>query len=160
MRTSPILFILIVSLLTLSACSKAEGQLKVGDAAPDFTLETVTGEKIALSDVLKEKKVVLDFWASWCPPCVRAISELEEFYSENKDKVEIIGINIKESKPKVASFIRKKGISYPVVLDSDGKVAGLYNVRSIPTIVAVDKTGEMLYYGHSVKEMTGKVDFN
>lgn len=160
MKTKFVLCMLVVGLLIFSACSKAQDQpIGAGSTAPDFTLETIAGETIVLSEILKNQRVVLDFWASWCPPCVKAISELEEFYSENKDKIGVLGINVQESKAKVESFLKKKGVSYPVVLDSDGSVARLYNVRGIPTIVLVEKDGSILYYGHSVEEMTNKAGF-
>ena len=160
MRTKLISFILIAIVLLFSACSKAEDQSKtVRSAAPDFRLETIDGKTVVLSEILKDKKVVLDFWASWCPPCVRAIPELEEFYSENKDKVAVIGINVGESKKKVEEFVRRVKTSYPIVLDFKGSVANLYKVRGIPTLVFVNQDGKIIYYGHSIEEMARKVEF-
>jgi peroxiredoxin len=84
---------------------------------------------------------------------------MEKFYKENKDKVALIGIDVGESKARVESFVRKKGILYPIALDPKGRVANLYKVRGIPTVVAVNQDGKIIYYGHSIKEMTRKVDF-
>ncbi len=84
---------------------------------------------------------------------------MEKFYQENKDKVALIGIDVGESKAKVESFVRKKRILYPIALDPKGRVAKLYKVRGIPTVVAVNQDGKIIYYGHSIKEMLRKVDF-
>lgn len=155
-----IFFVLIMTLLLFSACSRTDEQPKSTDnTAADFTLERIDGEKIVLSEILKSKNAVLVFWATWCSHCKKEILHIERFYKENKDKTEVIGINVKESRAKVEKFLNKKDITYPVVLDSDGKVANLYNVRGIPTIVAVSREGKIIYYGHSIEEMLGKIDF-
>lgn len=157
MRIKPLFFILILALSFFSACSRAND---AQDRAPDFTLEKLDGEKIVLSEILKKKMVVLDFWASWCPQCVKTIPDLEKFYQEFKDKkVEVIGVNVGESKEKVESFVRQRELSYTIVLDTDSSVAKLYNVRGIPTFVAINKKAKVLYYGHSLGEMKEKVDF-
>jgi peroxiredoxin len=127
--------------------------------APDFTLEALSGERVVLSDVLKKQKVVLVFWATWCPFCVKEMSLLEKFYQENQDKVVVMGIDVQESKTKIENFVRGKKISYPIVLDSEGKVATLYNAVGVPTIVVVNQDGTIIYYGHSTKEMISKIEF-
>lgn len=160
MRSKPVLFWLMITMLLLSGCSKANSQVvAVNDKTPDFSLERLDGEKVTLSEVLKDKIAVLDFWASWCPHCVKAIPQLEKFHRENKEKVAVIGVNIKESRTKVEDFARKMGVTYPIALDSDGNVAKLYNVVGIPTIVAVDRDGTVMYYGHSIEEMREKISF-
>lgn len=156
----PIFFILIMILLLFSACSKASDQpMRRQATSADFTLEGLDGESIILSEILKTKIVVLDFWATWCPYCIKAIPQIEKFYAQNKDKVAVIGIDVRESKAKVEKFVKKMGITYPIALDYDGSVARLYNVRGIPTVVAVDKDGKIIYYGHSIEEMKTKIDF-
>ncbi len=123
-----------------------------GEVAPDFTLETTEGAKIILRDVLKEKKAVLVFWATWCPSCTAEAPHIESFYRKNKGKVAVVGINVGESRAKVAAFTERKGLSYPMTLDNDGGVANAYGVRGVPTIIAVGKNGKILYYGHSINE--------
>ncbi len=157
MRVKTILFASIIMLFTVSACSSQS--MRIQDIAPDFALEGLDGEEIILSDLLKTKTVVLDFWATWCRYCIQSVPAMEKFYQENKDKVALIGIDIGESKAKVESFVRKKGILYPIALDSKGRVAKLYKVRGIPTVVAVNQDGKIIYYGHSIKEMLRKVEF-
>jgi len=159
MKIKPIL-LLISALLIFSACSKAdEGLKKAQSTASDFTLETIDGEKITLSDILKEKKAVLVFWASWCPTCRREMPLAEKFYTDNKDKLELIGINVRESKAKAERFLRKTKVTYPIALDSKGDVAKLYKVRGIPTVIVVDKDSKIIHYGNSIKQMIKKIDF-
>ena len=157
MRVKTILFASIIMFFTVSACSSQS--MRIQDTAPDFTLESLEGEQIILSDILKTKIAVLDFWATWCLYCIQSMPAMEKFYQENKDKVAVIGIDVGESKAKVGSFVRKKGILYPIALDPKGRVAKLYNVRGIPTVVAVNQDGRIIYYGHSIEEMLRKVDF-
>lgn len=155
-----IFFVLVMALVSFSACSRVNEQAKsIDNTAADFTLERIDGEKIVLSEILKSKNAILVFWATWCPHCREEIPHIEKFYKENKDKTEVLGINVKESRTKVEKFISKKDITYPIVLDSDGKVASLYNVRGIPTIVAISREGKIIYYGHSIEEMLDKIDF-
>ncbi len=113
-----------------------------------------------MSDLLKDKEVILIFWATWCPHCKAEIPRVVEFYNERKDKIAVVGINAGESKAKVASFAQKTGISYPIVLDPGTSVARLYNVVGVPTIVAVNKNGEIIYSGHSMEELIQKNLFN
>ncbi len=153
-----ILLIMAFSLFSLSFI-KDVYSISMGDIAADFTLEEINGEEIVLSDILKDKKAVLVFWATWCPPCRTEIPHIEKFYAENKDKVAVIGIDVGESKRKVENFVRKMKISYPIVLDSDGRVGKLYNLVGVPTIIAIDKERKILYYGHSIEEMIDKIDF-
>lgn len=148
-----------IVMLTLSACFSPNSVAKE-EMAADFTLQTLEGKNVNLSGLLKGKKgVVLDFWATWCPYCVREIPHLEEYYQSNKKDVAVVGINLRESPERIAAFAKKMGMSYTVALDKDASVAGLYNVRGIPTVVAIDKNMNILYYGHSLTEMKQKVKF-
>ncbi len=151
--------LLLCMVFLLGACSNVGGQTAVGEKAPDFTLKTISGNSINLADTLKTKPAVLVFWATWCPACLREIPDVEKYYKAKGDKVAVIGINVQESEKKVAGFAAKKGISYPVALDTSGSVARAYGVRGIPSVIAIDKSGDILYYGHDIVEMSGRVDF-
>lgn len=150
-------------LLALSGCSTdvdnpgASADVSGGKAV-DFTLNTLDGGTVTLSEVLRTKRVVLDFWATWCPHCVTAIPELESFYKNNKRDIAVFGIDVQESPDKILGFKKRIEMSYPILLDTDGKVAASYNVRGIPTIVAIDKNGDVLYYGHSVRAMQEEME--
>jgi len=92
--------------------------------APDFSLESLDGGTITLSQYRGEKPVILDFFATWCPNCQRDMPKLNKWYEEKyKDQVEVIGIDLREDKRKVEEFVRSRGISFPIVLDPRGQVA-------------------------------------
>ncbi len=114
--------------------------------APDFALKSVDGKTVKLSD-FKGKVVILDFWATWCPPCRKGIPDLIELKSEfGKKGVEIIGISVDSQNTigEVPSFVKDKKINYPVVY-ADKKVVGDYGgIESIPTSFIIDKSGKIV----------------
>ncbi len=114
----------------------------VGQKAPDFTLSTLDGQQVSLKDFQNKKVVVLDFWATWCPPCRKAMPLIQEVSNELKDKdVIFFAVNVDEGKTKVADFVKNMGISLTVLLDTGAKVSTLYKVESIPRMVIIGKDG-------------------
>lgn len=114
----------------------------IGQKAPDFTLSTLDGKQVSLKDFQNKKVVILDFWATWCPPCRRAMPLIQEVSNELKDKdVVFFAVNVGEEKSKAADFIKNMGITLSVLLDTDGKVSTLYKVESIPRMVLIGKDG-------------------
>lgn len=115
-----------------------------GDLAPDFELTTSDGRQAKLSDY-RGRKVILNFWATWCPPCKAEIPELEKFYSEFKDKnTVILGVDMtqnEKSPESVSIFAGTNKITYPVLLDKDGAVNQTYQVSAIPTSYIIDEKG-------------------
>jgi len=117
----------------------AEG-LKAGTPAPDFTLTAMDGTKVALSE-LKGRPVVLNFWATWCGPCRREMPGLQEFYDKHRsDQWAFLTIS-NEKTDKLEAFLREHPHSFPVLLDSDGKISDLYKVHSIPKTFLIDAGG-------------------
>lgn len=123
---------------------RANVGLEVGNLAPDFELKTVEGNSIKLSS-LKGKKVILNFWATWCPPCRQEMPDMEKFYTENKDSgIEILAVNLLQTEKgpaEVSAFIQDFGITFPVVVDEQGSVGKLYKVSSIPASFIIDSEG-------------------
>jgi len=126
----------------LAAGQTKEVGLAVGDTAPDFTLPTLNDEPIQLSQ-LRGKPVIINFWATWCPPCQREMPDLEKFYSDYQSHVEFLSVNLtsQDRREKVASFIEQYGVTFPVVLDTKGKILKLYNIQTIPTTYILDENG-------------------
>ena len=120
-----------------------------------FTLNNLKDEPVSLGALLKQNKAVLiNFWATWCPPCREEISGLIQLQKKFKDKsFTVLGVDAGESKVKVSSFAEKSGINYPVVLDSDMAVAERYSVYGIPTSFLVSSSGKVLgeYHAYSPK---------
>ena len=114
---------------------------KVGAIAPDFTLSDLNGDEVQLSDY-RGKVLLLNFWATWCPPCQQEIPMFIEVYEELKDEdFVILAVSIGEGKEKVSGFVSEKGMTFPVLLDSSKDVARRYLVRAIPTSVVIDRDG-------------------
>ncbi|QCJ40856.1 TlpA family protein disulfide reductase [Bacillus sp. S3] len=118
--------------------------LQEGNKAPDFQLKTLNGTDVKLSD-LQGKKVILNFWATWCPPCKAEIPHMQDFYeSRDKTKVEILAINLTTSEKNpgnVKKFVKDKNVTFPVLLDNDGNIGDQYQAITIPTSYLIDSQG-------------------
>jgi peroxiredoxin len=112
----------------------------VGSLAPDFTLTSLTGESMTLSQ-LRGQSVVLNFWATWCQPCQRELPALQATAEDYAGKVTILGIDQAEEPAKVQEFVERFGLTYPILLDSDFRASDLYQVRGMPTTFFVDGDG-------------------
>ena len=127
------------------------GQIKVGGLAPQFTASDLDGKQIALADFKGEKIVLLDFWATWCPPCRMAMGTLRDMKDTlEADGVEVLQVDQGESSDHVRSFLAEHESDFRTVLDSDDSIAASYGVSSLPTMVLVDKTGVVrwIHIGH------------
>lgn len=115
-----------------------------GFLAPDFTLDTLDGSKITLSE-LRGKIVVINLWATWCPPCRAETPALEKAYEQYKDSgVVILGVNLtnQDSLSDVKAFIQEFKLTYPILLDRDGSVNNtLYQIKGLPSTFFVNREG-------------------
>ncbi|MCD6290472.1 MAG: TlpA family protein disulfide reductase [Anaerolineae bacterium] len=114
---------------------------RVGLMAPDFTLSRLDGQPVSLSE-LRGQAVVLNFWATWCPPCRAEMPALERVYQAHReDGVVVLGVNQGETGAAVNPFLKEFGISFPVLLDAQGNVGRLYRVQALPTTYFIDRQG-------------------
>jgi peroxiredoxin len=117
------------------------------NAAPDFTLAQLNGnaaseiQELTLSS-LRGKPTLINFWASWCPPCRRELPALQAAYAKYKDEIGFIAVNVKEDPATVSAFAEELGLDFPIALDPDGQISNVaYEVRGLPTTVFVDANG-------------------
>ncbi len=125
--------------------------------APDFELQTPDGKKLKLSS-LKGKVVIVDFWATWCPPCRKGIPDLIELKKKyGKNGFEVVGISVDspQTKGDVVPFIKDYGINYPVVYANEAVTINYGGIQSIPTAFVIDKQGKIVasYVGLRGKEV-------
>ncbi|MED1471183.1 redoxin domain-containing protein [Bacillus salipaludis] len=119
--------------------TSASDGLEVGAKAPDFELKTLAGDKIKLSD-LRGKKVMLNFWATWCPPCKAEMPAMEKFYKQKDKDLVILAVNI-DPQLDVKGFVNKNKITFPILLDTDDQVNETYQILSIPTTYFINTKG-------------------
>ena len=131
--------------------AESEG-IKIDEIAPDFTLQNSAGETVRLSD-LRGKSVVINFWATWCGPCVREMPALQRYQDKYPDFV-LLGIDEGEKAEEVRKFTDKMKITYQILVDEKGTVANLYKVMIMPTTYFVDKDGVILarHFGYMGEE--------
>lgn len=118
--------------------------LEINEQAPDFELTTLSGETVKLSDY-KGKKIILNFWASWCPPCRIEMPHMENYYEKNKDaeNVEILAVNMNkmERGDKVKEFVNEHKLTFPILLDENNEITDLYDVMIYPTTYIISTEG-------------------
>ena len=149
----PIVIISLILSLSILSCKQGTKLATIGDTAPNFSLSDIDGNKVSLSDLLKGKEVMLNFWASWCPECRKETATLNEIAKKYKDKIDVVGINLRESKEDVQSFIGSKGIGYKMLLDTNGKVARQYGVFGVPVNVLINKEGLVKNLNIDIREI-------
>ena len=129
----------------LPTTEEGEGSSLKGQAAPGFDLELVAGGRFKMEE-MKGQVVVLDFWASWCGPCLKAMPEVMEVMKAlPKEKVRLVGVNQGQAKAEVKRFLEARAWDLEVVLDLDQKVGGLFGVKGIPHTVVVGPDGKVAW---------------
>lgn len=116
-----------------------------GDSSLDFTAQKMDGSDFTLSEQAG-KVVFVNFWATWCGPCVREMPDIDKLYGEYgaDGEVEFVLINCGENSSTVQAFLNKKGFSFPVICDGDGTIADAYSITAIPRTVIFGKDGNIL----------------
>ncbi len=129
-----------------AADRQGQGLLKTGSPAPNWTMEDADGKRHSLADY-QGQVVVMDFWATWCGPCIKAMPGLQRLHDKyGEENVKVIGVNTAENEgADPAGFMKKKKYTYQLLLDSDNSVASTYQVRGIPAFYVVSGDGTIVY---------------
>jgi len=140
-----LLMLFLIGISLWHAIAKSEDKpvgLAIGNVAPDFELNTIEGKSIRLSE-LRGKKVIVNFWATWCPPCREEMPAMQKFYEQYNEHVEVLAVNLtsQDSREKIKPFVEEYGLTFPVVLDVKGKVLKMYEIEPIPTTYIIDSKG-------------------
>ena len=139
------LFSLVLTLLLSLALVGPAGAAKVSGPAPDFTLKSLDGKNIKLSE-LRGNVVLINFWASWCAPCRQEMPLLNKIHNKYAPLgFTVLGVNVEEQVANARGFIRDFPVDFPILLDSSNQVSKLYKVIAMPTTVVVDRDGNMRF---------------
>jgi len=110
----------------------------------DFTLQLLNGGNVTLSSY-KGKVVLLNFWATWCPPCREEMPSMETLYQRYKSQgLEILAVDLREDENTIRQFIQRYGYTFPILLDSNGWIGNVYGVQAIPTSFIVNRDGKII----------------
>lgn len=163
-KKSVVLLILIVSVALLLLFVFAKGGSKStkiiaeGDRAPEFTLSSLDGKQVSLSD-FRGKIVMLHFWATWCPPCVEEIPTIDKLYNGLVGKdFQILAVSVDEGgAERVSSFLQRNRLALPVLLDPGHSIASLYGTFKFPETYVIDRNGIVKYKVIGARDWTDPV---
>lgn len=133
--------------------------ITVGKTVPVFTLKNMDGKEVTVGK--SGKVTIINFWATWCPPCREEMPELEKFAVKHQQTVNFYALNIQEPGDKVADFLKQNKYTMPVLLDSEGVVGKTFRISAIPTTIVVDKNGVIKYRksgGVTMSELEGVIN--
>ncbi len=141
--------LMLLALLIAGAAHASEPS--VGAPAPDFTLENRAGGTVSLSD-LRGEVVLLNFWATWCPPCREEMPLLDQIYSRYEALgFTLLGVNVEQDSRLADRFLADVPVSFPILLDPKEQVSQLYRVPAMPTTVIIDRQGTVRYIHHGFR---------
>ncbi|MDP2719755.1 MAG: TlpA disulfide reductase family protein [Dehalococcoidia bacterium] len=141
-----ILTAVLAALVLFSACGPSSGRGSPGgQPAPDFTLTTLDGGTVTLS-ALRGQPVLLNFWATWCPPCRQEMPLIQAIFEEKKDSdLHIVAVDIGEDLSTVKKFIEDEKLGFTIALDYRKQVAQTYGIQAIPTSFLIDREGRIIH---------------
>ena len=161
-RAVILLFLAVTGLLILFAMNQKESfrksfelrSLDVGRPAPNFEFPGLDGKIVSLSDY-RGKVVLVNIWATWCPPCIDEMPSMEKLYNELQgENFEILAVSIDAQGLKaVAPFMKAHNLTFPALIDSEGTIKSLYKATGVPESFIIDKQGIL------IKKIIGPIDW-
>ena len=125
--------------------------VSVNDKAPDFTLKNLQGTNLRL-DEYRGKVVLINFWASWCGPCRQEMPLLDRIHQRYSDAgFAVLGVNVEGTLAPAKETAERTHVTFPVLIDENQKVSGLYDLQSMPSTLVVDRDGVVRYVHHGYK---------
>lgn len=142
-----------IAVLAFGLYSGSATALGVGESAPAFTAPSLTSNSNVKLSAYRGKVVLVDFWASWCPPCRESLPQFENLRQELAGSpFEVVAINVDENPDDGRQFLSTHPVTYPVVMDKDGKIPEKYEVPGMPTSYLLDKNGVVQYVHVAFKD--------
>jgi len=137
--------LILLSLACTMAFSNAGAATAASGPAPNFTLKSLSGKNMKLSE-LTGNVVLINFWASWCGPCLQEMPLLNAIHKKYEPLgFTVLGINVEENSDNARAFLADRPVDFPVLLDTSNKVSKLFDVVAMPTTVVVDRDGKMRF---------------
>lgn len=125
----------------LASTSQSMASARIGALAPDFKLQGLDGKPVSLNN-LRGKAVVMNFWATWCPPCRAEMASLHQVQRDLTDRgLVVLGVNQLEASQTVQRFMREQGLNFPIALDLFGDASQTYRISALPTTYFIDRNG-------------------
>lgn len=153
----------VLSLLAFPAAEAEQGMLKIGDEPPRFSLQDTEGRTVTAPSDFAGNTVVVHFWADWCPYCLEEMPILDKLYQQYKKQgLMIYAVNVGQKLDVARTYVSKMKITYPVLLDVEGKTAKAYGVVGLPRTFFIDRKGNIKYklLGEASGEMLRKLVLN
>lgn len=145
MSTLRILFFSLLMMLAMTATHAGELVKYNGSDLPDFTLNDMLGKPQSLSDY-KGKVVLLNFWATWCPPCVKEMPSMQRVQDQLKTRgLEVVAVNMGDEVADVEQFLQRVPVQFPILMDLEGEVLKSWRVVAFPTTFILDRDGSIQY---------------
>ena len=125
----------------------------VGQQAPEFTAPALDGGKSLSLAAYRGKVVYLDFWASWCPPCLTSLPLLEELRQQfPSDQFQILAVNVDQDPEKARKFLERTKVGYPSATDPKGRIPESFGIQTMPTSFLIDRSGVIRYVHHGFRK--------
>ncbi len=158
MKKIIILCIAVLTSIVMTSCTAQESSQKGAattqqdtqaqsatvDSTTDLQLKTLDGESTSLKKLYQDKPVYLNFWASWCPPCVKEIPHIQNLQKQYGDKINFVAVTVDENPNDAKAFVKKTGITMPIYTGDIDTIAKTYDVSAIPVSIIIGKGGKII----------------